>query len=89
MRVVAQITKGYEELQEELKRFPAKQRAERMRVLASIGLYALRIENRSLMNMTGGPSQGGELDAQPQKSTPADPRRNRLKGKLRQSLERD
>lgn len=87
MRVVSQITAGYEELQQELKRFPAKQRAERFRLLASIGL--LVIQGRHSLLLTASAAEQGRERSTESQQPPADPRRNQLKGKLRQSLAKD
>jgi len=42
MRVYVRVHRGASELYEELQRTPAKERAERMRILASIGLAFVR-----------------------------------------------
>lgn len=87
MRVIAQITEGCEELREELERFPMKYRAERIRLLASIGLFVL--QGRTVTTSAGvtvAPSPEREPNPESPKSQPVDPRRNRLKGKFRESL---
>jgi Mrp family chromosome partitioning ATPase len=46
MRVYVRIGQGAEELKADLERLPAKQRAERLRILASIGLSVINSESR-------------------------------------------
>lgn len=87
MRIVVRVSAGYEELQQELTRVPAKQRAERLRLLASMGLFVL--QNRSAPFMPATAEQGSEPREKPDETNPPDPRRNRLKSKLQQSLQNE
>lgn len=87
MRVVTYITEGYRELIEELERVPAKQRAERFRLLASIGLLTIR----RAYGLTG--SEASQLDRETAGDTidrpPSDARRAKLRSKLQSSLKDD
>ena len=87
MRVALYITERHQELYEEIKSTPAKHRAERLRLLASIGLLAMR-SAWSPLTLAGGQlvsvppnTSGGDIA----RDRP-DPRRAKLKGKLQRSL---
>ncbi len=84
MRVVAYITKGYRELIEELEQVPAKQRAERLRLLASIGLLTIRRAYGVLGSDV--PQLEREMTSNLSDRPPADAHRAKLRNKLQSSL---
>jgi|GEM_PF-6268954 len=84
MRVVTYLTEGYRELIEEMKRVPAKQRSERFRLLASIGLLTLR----GTWGASTPPATRGQTE-QLSNKPPFESRRTKLRDKLQRSLSDD